>query len=409
MLMSTKPHYFRIGIFVILAVLLIVVAVVVFGAGMLLHDKLRFETYFDESITGLSLGSPLEFRGVRLGQVEKIGFVGNVYDLDRDAGKVSSYEPYVRVVFSVPRGSLPEFAEDQTEEVLAQMIESGLRLRVMSNILTGQAYLEADYVDPNRFPTIDVQWHPIYPYIPSAPGELTTLKDSVDKIMYRLQEIDFEGLVATFNQVLTTVDQGVTDANLPELSREARVLLAEARAKIAAIKTEEISQATETLLASLNATLTDANVPQLSREARKLIAEARAKMAAVDAEKINADLERLLVSLDQAVADANVPAISQEARVFLAEIRETNGHLKKLLAAPEALSAPTNLPQVIARLNRSLSRIDGLIATERPEIEIILANFREISDDLKELTSALKTRPANLLFSRPPRRSEVLE
>lgn len=407
--MSTKPHYFRMGIFVIVATLLIVVAVVVLGAGLLIKDKLYFETYFDESITGLSLGSPLEFRGVRLGQVVRIGFVGNVYDLDGDAGKLSQYEPYVRVVFSVPRGSLPEFAEAQTGDVLEQMIEDGLRVRVMSNILTGQAYLEANYVDPRRFPTILIQWEPRYPYIPSAPGEFTTLKDSVDKIMYRLQEIDFEGLVATFEQVLTTIDQGVADANLPELSREARELLADARAKITAVETEKINEATQELLTSLNAAVVDANVPQLSREAYALMTEIRAKVAAVDANRIDADLERLLVSLDQAVADANVPALSQEAQAFLAEIRVTNEHLKSLLAAPETLSDQANLPQAIARLNTSLSRIDKLIATERPQIETILATFREILDDLKELTAALKERPSNLLLSRPPRRSEVLE
>ena len=70
--MSTKPHYFRIGIFVILALALVVAAVVVFGAGLLAQDKMYFETYFDESITGLSVGSPVEFRGVRIGQVETI-------------------------------------------------------------------------------------------------------------------------------------------------------------------------------------------------------------------------------------------------------------------------------------------------------------------------------------------------
>ena len=407
--MSTKPHYFNIGIFVILATVLIVGAVVIFGAGLLAKDKLYFETYFDESITGLSLGSPLEFRGVHLGRVERIGFVGSEYDLDGDPARLSRYEPCVRVVFSVARGSLPEFADTDTQAVLQQMIEKGLRVRVMSNILTGQAYLEANYLDPDRFGAMEIVWVPKYPYIPSAPSELTTLKDSIDKVLQRLQEIDFEGLVATFQQVLTSVDKGITEAELGELSREARSLLKEARQKVAALETEEINRAAQEFLVNLNAAVVDANVPQLSRQAREVLIEAEEKVAALDTQKINADLEHLLSSLGQAVADANVPALSGQAQGFLAEVRQTNEHLQKLLAAPETLAGQPNLPEAIARLNGALSRIEKLIAAERPEIEIILANFREISDNLRELVSTLKERPSELLFSKPPRKSETVK
>ena len=101
--MDAKPHYFKIGVFVLAATALIVVAVVVFGAGMLGQDELLFESYFAESITGLSVGSPLEFRGVRIGQVSRIGFVGNSYELPTQDGRISPYAPYVRVVTAVPR------------------------------------------------------------------------------------------------------------------------------------------------------------------------------------------------------------------------------------------------------------------------------------------------------------------
>lgn len=407
--MSTKPHYFRIGLFVIVAVGLIVTAVVVFGAGLLAQNKRHFETYFDESITGLSVGSPVEFRGVRIGLVEKIGFVGSEYDVDRDGVTLSKYEPYVRVVFSVPQQSLPEFAEEETEQVIQAMVGQGLRVRVTSNILTGQAYLEANYLDPNRFPVLDIGWVPKYPFIPSAPNVLTTMKDSLDEILHRLQEIDVEGLVQTFQQVLASVDQGITDANLAGLSREAAGLLRDTRQKVAVIETEKINQAAQELLASLNTAVVDANVPQLSRQARRVLTEAEQKVAALDTKKINEDLAHLLTSLDRAVADANVPGLSQQARNFLAEIRVTNEHLQALLAAPESISGRQNLPEAIARLNSTLLRIDKLVTSERPEIEIILANFREISDNLRDLVAILKAHPSELLFSKPPPKSEALK
>ncbi len=405
--MSTKPHYFRIGMFVIVATVLIVVAVVTFGAGLLAQHKVYFETYFDESITGLSVGSFVEFRGVRIGQVENIGFVGSTYDLNQDRGRISKYEPYVRVVCSVARGNLPEFAEHQTDEVLNQMIARGLRVRVTSNILTGEAYLEVNYLDPGRFGVMQIAWEPKHMHIPSAPSELTTIKDSIDKILFRLQEIDLGKLVATLEQVLGSIDQAVTDADLADLSREAKALLVEARQAITALDTGAMNEKAQVLLTSLNAAVVDANVPQLGQEALALLQEARGKLAALEAERISRAAERLLASLDQAVADANVPQLSREAQDLLADLRVATGHLTKLLVAPETKVA--NLPDVLARIDTVLVRLDRLVASERPEIEIILANFREISDNIRELTESLKERPSNLLFSKPPAKSEVLK
>ncbi|MBN1360861.1 MAG: MCE family protein [Sedimentisphaerales bacterium] len=405
--MSTKPHYFRIGLFVILATLLIVVAVVTFGAGLLAQNRMYFETYFNESITGLSTGSPVEFRGVRIGQVEKIGFVGSEYDLKQDPNTLSKFGQYVRVVCSVARASLPEFEQDQADAMLGQMIVQGLRARVSSNILTGQAFLEADYLDPNRFPIMPVAWQPKYSYIPSAPSQLSTIKDSIDKILFRLQEIDVGNLVATLEQVLKSLDQAVVDADLARVSGEAKALLQETRQKVAALDTESINDLTQTLLVSLNRTVTDANVPALSADAQSLLAEARQTLQALEAERISRAAQDLLASLDRAVADANMPALSRETRHLIAALHEDADHLKTLLITPDTKMA--NLPEVLDRLDRALAHLDALIVGRRPEVEIILDNFRDVSDDLKELTESLKERPSELLFSKPPARSEMLK
>lgn len=406
--MDAKPHYFKIGIFVLIAVVLIVVAVVIFGAGLLAQNELYFESYFAESITGLSVGSPLEFRGVRVGHVREIGFVGNVYDLDEIDGVVSRYAPYVRVVTAVPRAKMPDFAAGQVEKALRQMIERGARVRVTSNILTGQAYLEMNYLDPNRFPVEEVPWQPKYVRIPSAPGELTTIKDSIDNILHQMQEIDVKGLILAFQKVLASLDRAINDANLGAVSEEARALLRDSREKVAALETEKINADVLELLASLNQAVTDANLPQVSRQMQEVLARMDQKLVALNVKKINADVERLLGSLNRAVADANVPALSHEAQSLMAELRTTNEYLQSFLLPPEGLSQP-NLPEVVARLGKTVSQLNKVLAAEKPEIETILRDFREITDSLNDLVSTLKEHPSELLFSSPPGRSEVLK
>ena len=154
--MDARPHYFRIGIFVLVATGLIVVAIVLFGAGLFAQDQLLIESYFAESITGLSEGSPVAFRGVRIGQVEHIGFAGSVYRIDPNTPAGAMNASCVRVVSGVLRSKLPEPEYLEAEALLNRMVERGLRVRVSSNLLTQQAYLEVNFLDPNRFPVVPV-------------------------------------------------------------------------------------------------------------------------------------------------------------------------------------------------------------------------------------------------------------
>jgi len=407
--MSTKPHYFRIGVFVIVAVALVVIAVTLFGAGLFARNELRFESYFAESITGLSVGASLEFRGVGIGRVESIGFVDNVYDLPQEKGGISPYSSYVRVVSAVSRSKLPASTSGQIDTALSQMIARGLRVQITSNILTGQAYLEMNYLDPNRYPVERVPWTPKYFVIPSAPSEFTTIKDSIDRILQELQSIDVGGLAKSLDQVLTSLDQVIREASVAELSMDARALLQEGRNKLQALEMDKINAGAQEFLASLNSAVADANVPQLSRQARDVLANANRKVSALDVEKINADIERLLASLDRAVADANVPGLSQEAQTLMADLRSTNKYLKDLLRPPETITSRPNVPEVIAGLNQTISELNRMISTNRPQISATLTQFQQIADSLNELVTTLKEQPSSLLFGRPPRPSEVLK
>ena len=133
-------------------------------------------------------------------------------------------------------------------------------------------------------------------------------------------------------------------------------------------------------------------------------------------ERLRGRIQNVLESDRQPGFNAPGPKVAQIVQVMDARGAQPDEHLQKLLAAPEELSGQPNLPEVVARLDkalsridRALSRIDRLIVSERPEIEIILANFREISDTLRELTANLKERPSDILFSNPPPKSEALK
>ena len=148
--MSMKPNYFKIGVFVIVAFILILAAVVVFGAGLFAEEKLYFETYFDSSVSGLNIGAPMEFRGVRMGQVEKITFARNEYELTVGSEDYYKYANRVVILVSIDKANLPEMSLADRRENLEEMTSRGFRIRLSSNLLTGLAYLQGNFLDPNK-------------------------------------------------------------------------------------------------------------------------------------------------------------------------------------------------------------------------------------------------------------------
>ena len=132
--MSEKANYFKIGLFFIISVILLTVALIIWGAGLFTKDMIYFETYFDSPVTGLAVGSSCELMGVKLGQVEEIDFVSSVYDISTDPETVSRYERYIRVLFSVSTEESQErighLTKEQREARVRNLMQQGLRLRL---------------------------------------------------------------------------------------------------------------------------------------------------------------------------------------------------------------------------------------------------------------------------------------
>src|SRR5258706_1731241 len=70
--MARKPHPARIGAFVIGSIVLAVVAVMIWGSGALFERKYEYVCYFPYSVSGLSKGAPVKYRGVEVGVVKDI-------------------------------------------------------------------------------------------------------------------------------------------------------------------------------------------------------------------------------------------------------------------------------------------------------------------------------------------------
>ena len=227
--MSAKPNYFKLGLFILIALFLLIGGLILFGAGVFEKEKILFESYFADPVTGLAVGSPILEQGVQIGVVEAISFVRHDYPSLEVEDSSFSYRRLVRVIFSVQGGRIPEVEVKENQEQLDILIKNGLRLQLSTNILTGQGYVEAGYLDPKRFPVKPFPWTPEHLFIPSAPSDFTTMKDSVDNILHQLEQINTGEIAENINEVLVSVNKAVNDAEVKEIRGEAGKLLAEIR------------------------------------------------------------------------------------------------------------------------------------------------------------------------------------
>src|SRR3954468_22500437 len=70
--MAAPTNHYKLGLFVLLGFVAAVAAAILLGVATTRKDTVRYHSYFNESVQGLDLGSPVKFRGVTIGNVSAI-------------------------------------------------------------------------------------------------------------------------------------------------------------------------------------------------------------------------------------------------------------------------------------------------------------------------------------------------
>ena len=223
--MSAKANHFKLGLFMLGGTSLLIMALVLLGLGDSLKRPLMVETYLDQSVQGLEIGSKVNFRGVLFGSVSGIGFSRTRYE---EGKPVEEQRRYILIEVAVEPRFHGEWGHEFFNFLKAEILR-GLRFRLNSQGITGLSYLELDYVDPARYPRLPMTWTPEHLYIPSAPGTLTKLLTSVEQVFRRLEGVDLEQVLTNLNRLLATAENEIRSAQIASISSQATNLLSELR------------------------------------------------------------------------------------------------------------------------------------------------------------------------------------
>jgi len=170
----------------------------------------RFLLYFDDSVRGLNIGSPVEFRGIKIGKVLDLKLEGTTHEMRFRIPVLVEIEPD-RIHFSGP--SLQ--SQEARAKALEILVENGFRAQLKTgNLLTGQLYVDFEFfpdAPPARLEKGDGFW-----VMPTAPSSLNSLLAKAVQLLDKLQKLPLEEIGSNLNETL----RGASDlTNAPELQQ----------------------------------------------------------------------------------------------------------------------------------------------------------------------------------------------
>jgi phospholipid/cholesterol/gamma-HCH transport system substrate-binding protein/paraquat-inducible protein B len=194
---NSNPNYFRLGVFVLSAIGVLVAVILIFGSGQLFKKSFLIETYIKQSVTGLDTGAAVRFRGVKVGQVTMIGLSGDIYEKDVP---LESRREYVVVRMQI-------FGDQLTETQIEDLLKKNLRARIKSMGITGVNYVEFDFSsNAADYVPLPYSWKPAAPVIPSLPNQADEIISGIQKLVSSMGQLNIDGTQKKFDTLLTNLN-----------------------------------------------------------------------------------------------------------------------------------------------------------------------------------------------------------
>jgi paraquat-inducible protein B len=174
-----------------------------------------FIMYFKGSLRGLSVGAPVDLRGITIGEVKSLSV-----EYERGAGtlrfpvEVDIFPQRIRGPHR--RGDRPlgmdEASDSASRALVDSLVAHGMRAELRTgSLLTGQKYVALDF--HTEVPPDHVGWDSHPPVFPTTPGALDEIQDSVGSIAKKLDKVPFDKITARLVTTMGTLDDTLKNAD----------------------------------------------------------------------------------------------------------------------------------------------------------------------------------------------------
>jgi paraquat-inducible protein B len=294
--MSKQANKTLIGGFLVGAVALIAAGVLIFGSGRFMSEMRTVVMYFDGSVKGLDVGSPVVFRGVKIGSVTNIMIRANTDDL------------------SVQIPVFIEVDPDRIEKVeqsgrfipgdVKMLRGIGLRAQLqMKSMVTGQMMIELDFYPDKPAKLVGDGTVPEIPTIPS----------SIEELAKRIGKVPVEEIFKKLLTAVEGIEKVVNSPGMQKLPASLNLTLEDTRKLV-----RNIDQKVDSLGSSADETFKD-----YGKLARNV--DGKVEPLATGIDEAMRDIRKMANNTDGRIEQlaASVEETAQEATETLAQAKET--------------------------------------------------------------------------------------
>jgi phospholipid/cholesterol/gamma-HCH transport system substrate-binding protein len=188
--MPSQKTKFTLGLFVTCGIGMIFLAVIWLGMSRYFKKGRYYATYFNESVQGLDVDSPVKYRGVSVGRVDRI--------------VVAPDANLIQVVLKIERD------QKLDDNIVAQLKSVGI---------TGSMFVELDRKKdgaPSLSPSLSFPSE--YPIVASKPSNISKMLHSIDDALTQIKAMDLAEISEKAQLTLKSVEQVMIDTNIKNIS-----------------------------------------------------------------------------------------------------------------------------------------------------------------------------------------------
>lgn len=167
------------------------------------QNTLKYVMYFNGSVRGLTVGAPVQLRGIPIGRVTDINL-----ELDK-----KTVEIHIPVTVELEPDRIIEINNPKhisDKDMMAQLIKKGLRAQLQTgSLLTGQLLVDLDFHPESKIVFSDNK--SVYPEFPTTASSLDQFTHSANIIMNKVAKLPLEDLTTEANKTLQAL-QGTSKA-----------------------------------------------------------------------------------------------------------------------------------------------------------------------------------------------------
>ena len=231
--MANTTNHWKLGLFVVVGVALVAVCLGWLGVRRLEREFIESNYFFDETVDGLDVGSPVKFRGVTIGRVLEI--------------KTAADKRNVHVIAAIYLDALEQLGLPADEFPASPdeglWVPPELRVQLKSSLLTGVTFIQTDFFDPATHPIPEYPFEIPFETVHSVPSTGKSLELGAEELLMRMP-----GLLNQAASLMARLEGGIDDLDLANLSKSTTQFLETAEELLARIEElDVVVQASATL------------------------------------------------------------------------------------------------------------------------------------------------------------------